>query len=61
MSKYTVTITIHTDAPYEVVDEIRFMMEAQVESLNDGTLQMEDDQEPVDYDYTVFGSVKKEI
>jgi len=38
MAKHTITITFESDAPQDVVEELAYVMECQLEFLNDGDL-----------------------
>jgi hypothetical protein len=52
MFKRKITIEFVSSAPDDVVDEIAETMYVQLESLNDGTLVMDGDEDPVNYRYT---------
>lgn len=54
MKRRTITIVVETDASDEVMEEIAEQMRWQLDSLNDGTLVMGDDEDDsVDEDYLV--------
>lgn len=61
MKKYTITIEVETYAPLSVMEEIEFLCGVQVESLDDGTLDMGDEDKPniVNYPYTFTTTLKE--
>jgi hypothetical protein len=58
MPKYKIEIEVETDAPIAVMNEITGQMVAQLESLNDGTLDMGTQAKPdiIDYDYALLAA-----
>lgn len=59
MKKRIISFEFRTDASDDAIEEIAFMMEAQLESLNDGTLNLGTEEEPeeVNEDYVIVKRV----
>jgi hypothetical protein len=68
VQKRKIVIEFKSDAPLDVVDRVADDMFAQLESLNDGTLIMNEGEDAVDYKcymlscevHTVYGSDEEE-
>ena len=58
MKKRSITVNFECDAPEEVLLEIADHMEWQLESLNDGTLYMGDDEDKTENHVYLVNSVK---
>lgn len=51
MKKRIIVVSFECDAPDDVIQEIAEQMRWQLDSLNDGTLEMNEGEDPVDYEY----------